>query len=94
MAFGHLLCAIDFHTAEVREVALVGSDLGSLLDVVRERYRPHVVLAAASTTAGTVVGLLEQRSAPGGRANAYVCERFACQAPVGDPAALRALLDG
>jgi uncharacterized protein YyaL (SSP411 family) len=94
MAFGHLLCAIDFHTAEVREVALVGGDLGSLLDVVRERYRPHVVLAAASTTAGTVVGLLEQRSAPGGRANAYVCRNFACQAPVGDPAALRALLDG
>jgi hypothetical protein len=93
-AFGHLLCAIDFHTAEVREVALVGNDLGPLLDVVRERYRPHVVLAAASETTSTVVGLLEQRSAPGGRSSAYVCRNFACQAPVGDPAALRALLAG
>jgi uncharacterized protein YyaL (SSP411 family) len=93
-AFGHLLCAIDFHTAEVREVALVGSGLGPLLDVVRERYRPHVVLAAASEPASTVVGLLEQRPAIGGRASAYVCQNFACQAPVADPAALRALLDG
>ena len=70
------------------------ADLGPLLDVVRERYRPHVVLAAASQTANTVVGLLEQRSAPSGRASAYVCRNFACEAPVGDPAGLRALLDG
>ncbi|MEO8166345.1 MAG: thioredoxin domain-containing protein, partial [Betaproteobacteria bacterium] len=27
-----------------------------------------------------------------GRATAYVCEEFACQAPVSDPAGLRALL--
>jgi uncharacterized protein YyaL (SSP411 family) len=93
-AFGHLLCAIDFQTADVREVALVGDPLDPLLDVVRERYRPHVVLAAAAgEQAGTVVGLLEQRSAIDGRATAYVCERFACQAPVNDPAALRSLLE-
>jgi hypothetical protein len=91
-AFGHLLCAIDFHTAGVREVALVGPALGPLLDVVRERYRPHAVLAAAVDPAGTAVGLLEHRSALKGRATAYVCEHFACQAPVSDPAALRSLL--
>ena len=92
-AFGHLLCAVDLHSSAVREVALVGPDLGPLLAVLRERHRPHVVLAAAEDTAGTAVGLLEGRSALAGHATAYVCERFACQAPVSDPAALRSLLN-
>ena len=92
-AFGHLLCAIDFHTAAVSEVALVGPTLDPLLDVVRERYRPHIVLAAASDPTGSAVGLLERRVATQGRGTAYVCEHFACQAPVSDPDALRSLLD-
>jgi uncharacterized protein len=91
-SFGHLLCAIDLHSAGVREVALVGPRLGPLLDVVRERHRPHVVLAGAEDTTGTAVGLLEQRTAVDGHATAYVCEHFACRAPVSDPATLRALL--
>jgi uncharacterized protein YyaL (SSP411 family) len=94
VAFGHLLTAVDFHTAAVREVAIVGTEPGPLLDVMRERHRPHVVLAAgAGAGAATVVPLLEARDAGGGTAAAYVCERFACQVPVSDPAALRALLD-
>ena len=32
------------------------------------------------------------RTALDGRAAAYVCERFACQRPVGDPGELAALL--
>ena len=93
VAFGHLLCAIDLHTAGVREVALVGPDLSALLDVVRERHRPHVVLAAAERSEGSAVGLLAGRTAIAGRASAYVCEHFACKTPVSEPDALRALLD-
>ncbi len=92
--FGHLLCAVDFATAPVRELALVGDDLDAMLGVVRERQRPHLVVAAAPATDGTAVPLLEGRDARGGRATAYLCERFACQAPLDDPKALRALLDG
>jgi hypothetical protein len=95
LAFGHLLCAIDLHTAQRREVAVVGADPGALLAVVRERYRPHVVLAWTRDAASSAVPLLEGRgSGQGGRASAYVCERFACQAPVSEPAALRLQLDG
>jgi uncharacterized protein YyaL (SSP411 family) len=93
IAFGHLLCAIDLHTAGVREVALVGPGLAPLLEVVRERHRPHVVLAAAEQSDGSAVGLLAGRTAIAGRASAYVCEHFACRAPVSDPDALRALLE-
>jgi uncharacterized protein len=93
-AFGHLLCAIDFHTAPARELALVGRDVGAMLAVVRERHRPHIVLAGAAGEGASVVPLLEGRGARAadGAALAYLCERFACQAPVSDPDALRSLL--
>ncbi len=88
-AFGHLLSAIDFLLADVREVALVGDDRGPLEDVVREAFRPHVVLAGGEADG---VPLLEGREPVDGRAAAYVCERFACRRPVTEPAELRQLL--
>jgi hypothetical protein len=91
-AFGHLLCAIDLHAADPRELAIVGPGREALIAVVRERTRPHLVLAAAERSAGSSVPLLAGREALGDRAAAYLCERFACQAPVGDADALRALL--
>ena len=87
--FGHLLQAIDFLLADVREVALVGDDRGPLEQVVREQFRPHVVLAGGPADG---VPLLEGREPVGGRAAAYVCERFACRRPVTEPDELRALL--
>jgi uncharacterized protein YyaL (SSP411 family) len=92
-AFGHMLRAIDFVTAPARELAIVGEQPAALLAVVREHYRPHLVLAAAPAGGGSAVPLLEGRDPSAGAAWAYLCERFACQAPVSDPAALRPLLD-
>ena len=96
-AFAHLLRAADFYAATVREVAIVGAGAGAagLLGVVRERLRPHVVLAAGGGENGAaVVPLLRDRSpGPDGEAAAYVCEGFACRAPTGDPQALARLLE-
>jgi uncharacterized protein YyaL (SSP411 family) len=88
--FGHLLQALDFQLAAVREVALVGPDLGPLERVVREAFRPHVVLAGGDPDG---VPLLAGREPVDGRAAAYVCERFACLRPVTEPDELRQLLD-
>jgi uncharacterized protein YyaL (SSP411 family) len=88
-AFGHLLCAADFYIAPVREVAIVGPDAAPLLDVVRGAYRPHVVLAGGPADG---VPLLKDRTPVDGRAAAYVCEHFVCQAPVTTPEALAAAL--
>jgi hypothetical protein len=89
-AFGHLLQAIAFHTAPPKEVALAGPGAEPLLEVVRRRFRPHVVLAGGESAA---VPLLEGRGPVDGRAAAYVCERFACQRPVTEPTDLEALLN-
>ena len=90
-AFSHLLQALDFHLGPVREVALAGADTAALESVVRSRFRPYVVLAGG---APGEVALLEGREPIGGKPTAYVCEGFACKAPVTEPEALDELLGG
>jgi uncharacterized protein YyaL (SSP411 family) len=87
--FGHALQALDFHLAEVREIAVVGEDAGALLRAVQGAYRPHVVLAAGEADG---VPLLQGRHPIDGRAAAYVCEHFSCRAPVTEPDELTAAL--
>ena len=87
--FGHLLQALDFHLAPVKEVALVGHELRPFERVVRGAFRPHVVLAGGESAG---VPLLEGRTPVEGRAAAYVCEHFACRAPVTEPEELERLL--
>jgi uncharacterized protein YyaL (SSP411 family) len=88
-AFAHLLQAMDFHFAPVKEVALVGQPVEPLERVVRARFRPHLVLAGGEPDG---VPLMEGRTPVDGRAAAYVCENFACRRPVTEPAELEALL--
>jgi uncharacterized protein YyaL (SSP411 family) len=94
-AVAHLLRAVDFHLARVKEVALVapaGEDgLGELAAAVRSKLRPHAVLAGG--TEGTErPELMSGRTAVQGQAAAYVCESFACRRPVTEPGDLEALL--
>jgi uncharacterized protein len=80
-AFAHLLRALDFQLSPTKEVALVGDDLSELAAVVRGSYRPHLVLAGG-TEGSAAPALLAGRPAFEGKPTAYVCEHFACQAPV------------
>ena len=96
-AFGHLLQAIDFQLAPVLEIAIIapgGEDdgAGALARTVRHRFRPHVALAGGQRDQRSAVPLLEGRRTVDGQAAAYVCERFACQAPITDIEALQAAL--
>ena len=88
-AFGHLLQALDFRLAQVKEVALVGDELGPLERVVRDSFRPHLVLAGGEPDG---VPLLDGRDPVEGRPTAYVCQQFLCRAPVTEPDELEALL--
>jgi uncharacterized protein YyaL (SSP411 family) len=90
-AFAHLLRALDFHLAPTREVALIGDDVSQLAGVVREKPRPHLVLAAGPE--GTdQPPLLATRTTVEGKPAAYVCQNFACQLPVATPHELRKFL--
>jgi uncharacterized protein len=94
LAFAHLLRAIDFALADdVREVAIVGPEPEPFVRVVRSALRPHVVLAGADAPGpAAAVPLLAGRAPLDGATAAYVCERFACQAPVAESAQLAGLL--
>jgi uncharacterized protein YyaL (SSP411 family) len=67
----------------------VGPELGPLERVVREEFRPHLVLAGGEPDG---VPLLAGREPVEGRTTAYVCEQFACRAPVTEPRELEELL--
>jgi uncharacterized protein YyaL (SSP411 family) len=89
LAFPHLLQAMGFHFATVKEVALVGEHTGDLEHVVRGAFRPYTVLAGGPQDG---VPLLAGREPVDGRAAAYVCQDFACRRPVTEPEELAALL--
>jgi uncharacterized protein YyaL (SSP411 family) len=96
--FGRFLSALDFHLGPPVEVALVwpagaagGPD--QLLREVFSRYLPTRVVAGAPEGGAADLALLAGKTAQSGQPTAYVCERYACQAPTTDPAELGRQLD-
>jgi uncharacterized protein YyaL (SSP411 family) len=82
-AVGHALQAIDLHVGPARELALVGAELGPLLEVVRSELRPRLVVAGGDGNGDeSVVPLLDGRTPVDGQPAAYLCDNFTCAAPV------------
>lgn len=102
-AMPEMLCAVGVALEPPRQVVLVGdpgqADFRALAAVLQERLGPRRVVLALTGEADRawLAGRspwLAEMSAVDGQATAYVCENFACQAPVTAPAALRKLLAG
>ncbi|MET0262098.1 MAG: thioredoxin domain-containing protein [Rariglobus sp.] len=102
-ALPELLCAIERALEMPRQVVLAGdpsaADFCALAAVLNEKAGAHraVLATPADDDAGRWLAsrapwLTEMKPTADGRARAFVCERFTCQAPVGTPDALRALL--
>ena len=100
-ALPQLLCALELALDAPRHVVLAGdpqaADFRALAAVLHERLGPRRALLCADGADGQrwlaerAPWLVEMRPVEG-RATAYVCEDFACQAPVTTPEALRTLL--
>ncbi|MES1167312.1 MAG: thioredoxin domain-containing protein, partial [Pseudomonadota bacterium] len=100
-AMPQMLCALELALSAPRHVVLAGdpaaADFRSLAAVLHEKSGPCRSLLAVTSEedrrwfAPRAPWLAEMRPLEG-RATAFVCEEFACQAPVTEPAALRSLL--
>jgi uncharacterized protein len=84
--FAWALCGLDLHFSPPREIAIVGQPEDEVARAALEGFDPNAVVAFGPADG---VPLLEGKTQVDGKPTVYVCERFACQAPVTDPAALR-----
>ncbi|HUF26065.1 MAG TPA: thioredoxin domain-containing protein [Gemmatimonadaceae bacterium] len=89
VAFGHLLGAADMEVRGAIELALIGDpatgDFGALERAAATTYVPSLVVAGGMPGATNGIGLLEHRTMHDGRATAYVCRRYQCDAPTTEP---------
>ncbi len=95
-AFGQLLSAVDLHLSPPREVAVVGprddDATAALREAARRGFHPTAVYAFGDGTGPAAVPLLEGKGLVEGRPAVYICERFACRAPLTDAGAVAAAM--
>jgi hypothetical protein len=84
-AFGHALCALDLHFSPPREIAVVGPVDSPVALAALAPFEPNTVVAVGPADD---VPLLAGKTFVDGRPAVYVCERFACQAPVTEPSVI------
>jgi len=81
-AFGWALCALDLWLAPPRELAIAGPVDSPVARAALTPFAPGTVVAVGPAEG---VPLLEGKGLVDGKPAVYVCERFACRAPVTDP---------
>ncbi len=78
-AFGWALCALDLYLSPPRELAIVGTPEDELARAALAPFEPNAVVAFGPSED---VPLLAGKTRVDGKPTLYVCERFACRAPV------------
>jgi uncharacterized protein YyaL (SSP411 family) len=100
-AMPQMLCALELALEPPRHVVIAGDpealDFQALTRVLHEKLGYRRSILAADAAGGQAwlaqrAPWLADMKPVDGRATAYVCEEFACQAPVSDPEGLRTLL--
>ncbi len=89
-AGGQSLIALDFLLGSTREFAVIAgpdaAEFRAVLEVIATPFLPHKVVAPATPAQAQglsgKIPLLADRPSRDGRTTTYICENFACQAPV------------
>jgi uncharacterized protein len=84
-AFGWALCALDLYLSPPRELAIIGAPGDEIARAALAPFDPNTVVAFGP---GEAIPLLAGKGSVGGKPTVYVCERFACRAPVTEADAL------
>ncbi len=84
-AFGWALCALDLWLSTPSELAVAGPVGSKVARAALAPFAPRTVVAVGPAEG---VPLLEGKGLVDGKPAVYACERFACRAPVTDPAAV------
>jgi uncharacterized protein len=79
-AFGWALCALDLYLSPPRELAIVGPPDSPVARAALAPFQPNTVVAFGPAE----IPLLAGKDLVAGLPAVYVCERFACRAPVTD----------
>jgi uncharacterized protein len=82
LAFGWALSALDLHFSPPRELAILGPPDSEVARAALAPFQPGTVAAVGPAED---VPLLAGKELVDGRPAVYVCERFACRAPVTQP---------
>ena len=80
--FAWALCGIDLWLSPPREIAIVGDVEAPVVRAALAPFQPQSVFAVGPSDD---VPLLEGKSLVDGQTAVYLCERFACRAPVTQP---------
>ena len=101
VSYSHFLTAILFALRPTKEVVIAGDrlskDTREMIQVLHSGFAPQVV-SLLNTGAEEMKLLLEaipfirEQKSLGGKATAYVCQNYACQAPLTDPGVLQEVL--
>ena len=78
-AFGHALTALELHFSPRRELAIIGPVDSPVAQAALQPFQPDTVVAVGPADD---VPLLAGKDLVDGNPAVYVCENFACQAPV------------
>lgn len=99
--YSHFLIGVDFFLGPTREIVIAGkageSGVERMLRAVRREFLPETVVAfhpegEAGKDIEKLVPFLKEQHSIDGKATAYVCQNYACLAPVTDVEDLRQML--
>ena len=99
--YSQLLSAIDFGLGPAHEIVIVGDpesrQTGQMLRKVQQMFLPNKVILFKSTTSSPsllteIAPFTETQYAIDGKATAYICQNYVCNAPTSDVAKMTAAL--